>query len=188
MVTARDEIDFERFRDYLCLLARLHLDRRLRRKLDPSDIVQQTLLQAFQGRDGFRGTTIEEQLAWLRSILTRNLSHAARDFTSQKRNIGREVHFDGTLADSSARLQRWLATSGPSPSQRAMKEETLVELSRRVAQLPEEQQEVLVLHHCQGWSLEEIAKHVERTVPSVAGLLRRGLARLREQMDDSRFR
>jgi RNA polymerase sigma-70 factor (ECF subfamily) len=183
MVGAREEIDFGRFRDYLCLLARLHLDRRLRRKLDPSDIVQQTLLQAFEARAGFRGTTTDEQLAWLRSILARNLSHAARDFGNQKRDIGREIHLDAAISDSSVRLCSWLAASGSSPSQKAIKEERLLRLAALVSDLPEAQQEVLVLHHCQGWSLERIASHAERTVPSVAGLLRRGLARLREQLD-----
>ena len=52
-----------------------------------------------------------------------------------------------------------------------------------LATLPDEEQEVLVLHHCQGWTLAEIGAELDRTVPSIAGLLRRGLARLRERFD-----
>ena len=182
METGRQEIDFGRFRDYLCLLARMHLDRRLRPRLDASDVVQQALLQAYEARHEFRGTTSEEQAAWLRSILSRTLSHAVRDLTSRKRDLRREVSMEGTLADASRRLDSWLVASGTSPSNQVVKQERLLELATLVADLPEAEQEVLVLHHCQGWKLAKIAEHMERTLPSVAGLLRRGLARLRERL------
>jgi RNA polymerase sigma-70 factor (ECF subfamily) len=182
MDSSSQEFEFGRFRDYLCLLARMHLDRRLRRKLDASDVVQETLLQAYAARHEFRGTTCEEQAGWLRSILARNLSHAARDHTSQKRDLRREVFLDGNLDASSRRLDLWLEASGTSPSNVLLRQERLLELATLVAELSEEQQEVLVLHHCQGWTLDRIAVHMERTVPSVAGLLRRGLAKLRERM------
>src|SRR4051794_5895616 len=64
----------ERFRDYLLLLARARLDPRWRAKLDPSDLVQQSLLEAHRSLDQFRGGTLGEQAAWLRRILGRNLA------------------------------------------------------------------------------------------------------------------
>ena len=68
----------ERFRDYLRLLARMQLGAYPTGWIDPSDIVQQTLMEAFEKRDQFRGATSEEHAAWLRSILAHNVADALR--------------------------------------------------------------------------------------------------------------
>src|SRR5688572_16005706 len=80
----------ERYRGYLRLLAESKLDRRLRAKIDPSDVVQETMLQAFRAWGDLRGSSEGERLAWLRQILIRTLLHAMRDFGRAKRNIARE--------------------------------------------------------------------------------------------------
>src|SRR5438876_4777969 len=96
--------ELERFREYLRLLARLQLDPRWQAKLDPSDIVQQTLLQAYEARDQFRGRNTAERAAWLRQILARVLANAVRNLSRAKRDAGRERSLEAALSQSSSRL------------------------------------------------------------------------------------
>jgi RNA polymerase sigma-70 factor (ECF subfamily) len=184
MARAADEpgLALERFRDYLRLLARLHLDARLRGKLDPSDIVQQTLLKAHQAEDQFRGHSPAERAAWLRQILANTLANAVRDLARAKRDVALERSLEASLTESSSRLEAWLVADQSSPSQRVERNEQLLRLAEALAGLPDVQREVLVLRHCQGWALADIATHLGRTRASVASLLRRGLAQLREHL------
>lgn len=177
-----DGQELERFRAYLRLLARLHLDSRLRGKLEPSDLVQQTLLQAYQALEQFRGRSDAELAAWLRQILARALAQAVRDFARLRRDVARERSLEAALADSSARLDAWLAAEQSSPSQQAQRNEEALRLAEALEQLPEAQREALVLQHWQGWSLAQIGVHLGRTPAAVAGLIKRGLKHLRIAM------
>ena len=173
----------ENFRSYLRLLARLQLPQKLAPKMDASDVVQLTLVQAYRALDGFRGRTEAEMAAWLRQILARNLAHAARDFARQKRNAALEVSIAATLDQSSARLEAWLADDQSSPSQRAERNDQLLRVAEALEKLPDEQRQAVELRYWQGWTLAEIAAHQQRTVASVAGLVHRGLAKIRELME-----
>ncbi len=174
----------DQFRDYLRLLARLRLDPRLRAKLDPSDVVQQTLLEAHKGQGQFRGRTFAEKAAWLRQILARNLANAVRDLGRDKRDVGRERSLEAAVAESASRLEAWLAAEQSSPSAQAERNEEAARLDAALAALPEAQREVVVLRHCQGRSLAEISRQVGRSPSAVAGLLHRGLERLRAMLEE----
>jgi RNA polymerase sigma-70 factor (ECF subfamily) len=171
-------------RDYLHLLARLHLHPRLRGKLDPSDVVQQVLLKAHRSRDQFRGQTDAELAAWLRRILATTLVDAARQFGG-KRDVAREQSLEVALQQSSARLEALLGSAPSSPSTRAMRHEEMANLAAALAQLPEDQRTAVELHHLQGQPVREVAAEMGRTERAVAGLLRRGLEKLRQLLDDS---
>jgi RNA polymerase sigma-70 factor (ECF subfamily) len=172
----------EEYREYLHLLARLQLDPRLRGKLDPSDVVQQTLVKAHQNREQFRGQTDAEQAAWLRRILANTLIDAARKY---QRELAHEQGLDRALDESSARLEAWLAAEQSSPSEVACRQEELLHLAGALARLPEDQRAAVELHHLRGASVAEIAGHLGRTEAAVAGLLRRGLQKLRELLGNS---
>jgi RNA polymerase sigma-70 factor (ECF subfamily) len=169
----------ERFRAYLRLLARLHLDPRLRGKLDPSDVVQQTLLQAHRALDQLRGRSEAEVAAWLRRILARTLAQAVRDFARDRRDVARERSLEQALGESSLRLGRWLAADQSSPSARVQRNEEALRLAEALEQLPEAQREALVLQHWQGRSLAEIGEQLGRSPAAVAGLIKRGLKQLK---------
>jgi RNA polymerase sigma-70 factor (ECF subfamily) len=172
----------ERFRPYLRLLARLQLDPRLKGKLDPSDVVQQTFLQAHQALDGFRGRTEAELAAWLRQILARCLAHAVRDFGRDKRDVGLERSLHAGVEASSGRLEAWLAADQSSPSEQAERHEQVLRLAEALAGLPEAQREAVVLHYWQDWTVAAIAEHLGRSTTAVAGLLKRGLRQLRNHL------
>ena len=100
------------------MLARGRLDRRLRPKLDASDVVQQTLLEAHRDWAQLRGQGTAIQAAWLRQILARNLANAARDLGRAKRDVARERSLQAALDESASCLEQWLAAEQSSPSQR----------------------------------------------------------------------
>jgi RNA polymerase sigma-70 factor (ECF subfamily) len=180
---ARDASDagppLERFVDYLRLLARLHLGSRHPGRLEPSDIVQQTLLEAQRKRHQFRGTSEAEMAGWLRQMLAHNLADAQRALDRARRDVRRERSLEAALEESSCRLGSWLAADQSSPSQHAERNEQAVRLAGALAALPEPQREAVVLRHFEGWPLADIARHLGRTQAAVVGLLQRGLKSLR---------
>ncbi len=176
----------ERYRAYLIVLARMSLRdyRRLRHKIDASDLVQEVLLKAHTALPDFKGKTEGELAAWLHRILARKLADAARYFGRQKRDADLEQTFLETLGDTSNRLKRLLAADQTSPTQKVWRQERALVLADALAELPDEQRTAVELHHLTGCSVAEVAVHMNRSKTSVAGLLRRGLAGLREQLKD----
>jgi RNA polymerase sigma-70 factor (ECF subfamily) len=174
----------ERCRPYLRLLAQLNGTPRLAAKLDASDLVQQTLLQAYQCRAQYRGQTDEEFRAWLRQILTRNLLHAARNFGRAKRDVAQEQSLEAAMEGSSVRVENWLAAEQSSPSVKAQRHEQEARLTEALAALNEEQRQSVILHYWHDWSVAAIAEALERSPAAVAGLLKRGLQQLRRHLKD----
>jgi RNA polymerase sigma-70 factor (ECF subfamily) len=182
---AADRLPLEKFRDYLLVLARAHLASQLRAKLDASDAVQQTLLRAHTGRGQFNGRTEAELAAWLRRILANVLTGSVRTFATAARDIRVEQSL-AALDESSARLDNWLAAGHSSPSEQVARSEQLILVSAALAQLPEDQRSAVELHHLRGYSLAEVGEAMGRSNRAVAGLLLRGMKRLRQLLDEGR--
>jgi RNA polymerase sigma-70 factor (ECF subfamily) len=181
---ARDEL-FTRYRHHLWLLAQEQIGGRLRTRCDPSDLVQQTLLEAFRDFAGFTGAHEAELLAWLRQILAYNLYNEARHQGAQRRDAARQVSLDeirAGLDQSSVTLGQCLAGKLPSPSQAAGQREAAVHLADTLARLPEDYQTVLRLRVFEGLPAEEVAERMGRTAGAVRMLQLRALTALREMM------
>jgi RNA polymerase sigma-70 factor (ECF subfamily) len=177
------EPNIDQYRGYLRALAQIELGRRLRSKVDPSDIVQQSLLEAHQDLAALKGRTEAELVAWLRTILTRNLLNTARDFGAQKRDVRRERSLAQQVEDSSVRLDRFLASKESTPSKKFVRGEDAERLAIALAALPDDQRTAVILKHFHEWPLADIAKQMDRSTLAVAGLLKRGLKKLRQAMD-----
>jgi RNA polymerase sigma-70 factor (ECF subfamily) len=181
-----DPAELERYRHYLELLARLQLQPRFRRKLGPSDVVQQTLLKATKNLGQFRGAGEAEIVVWLRRILSTTLIDATRELEGTKRNVALERSFDASLAHSSARLEALLQANSSSPSEHFLRQEQLLHVSAALARLPDDQRLVLEMHYLQGCPVAVVAEELGRTERSIAGLVRRGLQALRVMLADER--
>lgn len=170
--------------DYLRVLARLHLDARLRGKLEASDVVQQVVLRAHEKADQFRGGSEAEWLGWLRAILASVMSESARRFSTEARDVSRERALQADLDRSATRMGDWLAADQTSPSQGASRREQAVRLASALAGLPEDQREAVELHHLRGLTVAEVGERMGRSRAAAMGLIFRGLKTLRELLGE----
>jgi RNA polymerase sigma-70 factor, ECF subfamily len=176
------DADLEGHRPYLRLLARMSLDPRWQPRIDCSDLVQETLLQAHQCRKQYRGSSPAELAGWLRSILARKLLNAVRDLQRARRDVGRERSLDAALEQSSALLDGWLAADQSAPDRRAEARDEGLRLAAALETLPEAQREAVTLHHLHRWTLQDVAAYLGRTPAAAAGLIKRGLQALRAHL------
>src|SRR5262249_3214499 len=135
----------EHYRDSLHLLSRLGLDARLRALADSSDIVQQTLLRAHERIGRFRGTSEAELLAWLRSILARQLADLAR--RAGQMHGEKKQSLEAVLEQSSARLASWLSDEQPSLGDQVQRGEQLRRLAEALVRLARGPRPAVALPH-----------------------------------------
>lgn len=180
---ARDQLLAE-CRPYLHVVLRAQMSGWMQGKLDSSDIVQQTLMEAHRGFANFRGETNEEWLAWLRRIAIHNVADLARRHTgSQKRDARREVHLRTADASDAPGGVGDLSGAGETPSRAAIRNEHAVLVTSVLSELEPDYQQVIMLRNLQHLSFNEVAEQMGRTRPAVQMLWGRAVMRMRELLE-----
>jgi RNA polymerase sigma-70 factor (ECF subfamily) len=152
-------------------------------RVDASDMIQQTFLEAYRSFPQFAGSDAREWVAWLQSILDHKIAGAIRDHTLlQKRNVSRERSLDDSQGQGSP-LKQELDAGHSTPSQKAIRGEEAERLAQALTGLPDDQQKAVRLRHLEGWALADIAQHLGRSTAATAGLLKRGMQALRRQLN-----
>jgi RNA polymerase sigma-70 factor (ECF subfamily) len=176
------------YANYIKLVAAAQVGARLKVRVSPSDVVQETFLQAHRTFDQFRGRTEAEFLAWLQRILASQLTHLyEKHILAEKRDARREVSLDevgAKLERSTARLASVLADNAPSPSSLAQQHERAVMLADELAELPPDYRQVLLLRNLEGLPFGEVAERMQRSPGAVRMLWLRAVDKLRQQLTD----
>jgi RNA polymerase sigma-70 factor (ECF subfamily) len=177
---------FAMCRNYVNIVARTQVESWLQAKVDASDLVQQTMLEAYRDFVRFQGGTEAEWLAWLRQILSHNAADFVRRFhRTGKRQAGREVSLvnpaDSTGGDGLANL----ADDGESPSQQLLRKERELQLADALSRLTPDHREVIILRNLQRLPFEEVAERMERTRPAAQMLWMRAMHKLQEALNDA---
>jgi RNA polymerase sigma-70 factor, ECF subfamily len=178
----RDEL-FERCRSYLGFVARAQVETWLRAKVDASDVVQQTLLEAHRDFDRFQGASEKEWLGWLRRILAHNVSDYVRRFRGvAKRHQRREVSIRDPAASTLAPGVAEPAAREHTPSQEFVQLEDELRVAAAMEKLPPDYQEVIVLRNLERLPFDEVAQRMERSRPAAQMLWMRAIQKLRDTL------
>ncbi|HVC96077.1 MAG TPA: sigma-70 family RNA polymerase sigma factor [Pirellulales bacterium] len=175
----------EKYRTYLQLLSRVEIGRRLQTKVDASDVVQDTFLEAHRNFDNFRGGSEAEFVAWLRAILAARIANLVRHYLgTQGRDLRREQGLNIDLDQSSQMIDRGLLALSNSPSQQVAQREQGLVLADALEKLPPDYREVVVLRNFEELTFPEVARRMQRSEDSVQKLWVRALVGLRQIMQE----
>ena len=181
-----DPVEFEsevqKFRPYLLVLARGQIPTSLQGRIEASDVVQDTLLEAFRKQSDFRGSNVQTLAGWLRSLLNFNMIDAIRRHSRLSRDVAREIRAPRSLEESALGLESLLIADQSTPSHHFATEQRSIQLATAIEALPAAQRDAILMRYTQAMSIAEIAAAMDKTNVAVAGLLKRGLANLRESL------
>jgi RNA polymerase sigma-70 factor (ECF subfamily) len=178
----------ETYQNYLKLLACTQLDAKVRGRVSPSDVVQETMLEAHCDFAKFRGNSDGEFFAWLRKILVHNLARAVEQHVlAAKRDVRREasqIRINASLDRSTTRLEAMLADHQRSAESSVSLQEQMIQLANALAQLSADHRDVVVMRHLEGVSFATIADQMGRSSGATRMLWLRAIEQLRQLMNE----
>jgi RNA polymerase sigma-70 factor (ECF subfamily) len=170
---ARDEL-LGLYRPYLRLAVGDRLPKMVQKRMDASDIVQQTLVDAVRGLPEFRGRSEPEFTAWMMKLLERNLLQCVRNNTVGKRDVRLEHNWTDASGSAVVTWQAF-ADEGSSPLSRVFQGEAALHLAAALEKLPADQRTALELRYIEQQTLQAIADQMGRTLSAVVVLIRHGV-------------
>lgn len=176
----------QRHRPRLRRMVAVRMDRRLAARLDPSDLVQQTLAEADRRLDDYLRARPLPFYPWLRQLAWDRLADGyRRHVRAARRAVGREEAALPPLPDASAlELAGRLFAGGPGPSEAARRAEVRDRVRAALAALPERDREVVVLRYLEQMTAAEVAAVLGLTEPAVKSRALRAMQRLRALLAD----
>jgi RNA polymerase sigma-70 factor (ECF subfamily) len=148
----------ERHRPRLKRMIALRLDVRLASRLDPSDIVQEVLINAARKLPDYARDRPVPFYPWLHRMASERLAQThRRHLRARRRDAGREQAGDAPWGSGVAALADLLADSGTSPSGGLIRDEERRELALALEQLPGPDREILMMRYLDQLNFAEIA-------------------------------
>ena len=174
---------FARYRDYLHQVVALRIDPRLRARMDPSDVVQETQLEAFQRLADYLERRPMPFRLWLHRTACERLGKIREHhLEAGRRTVEREVALPNP---SSLHFAQQLLAAGSTPSRRLEQAEVARRVGQAVARLPEADREVLLMRNVEGLSNREIGCLLGLEPAAVSKRHGRALLRLRALLLES---
>jgi RNA polymerase sigma-70 factor (ECF subfamily) len=177
----------EQYRDRLRRMIAARLDRRLSPRLDPSDVVQETLADAARRLPDYLRERPLPFYPWLHRLAADRLARTHRNHVaSSVRGIGREERIDGPSNDqaSATRLVDRLAANDTTPGRRMARQERRLVLAGAIERMGEADQEVLGLRYLDQLAFDEIAAVLVISLSAAKMRHLRALERLRGHLEE----
>jgi RNA polymerase sigma-70 factor, ECF subfamily len=175
-----------RYRGRLRQMVSVRMDHRLARRIDPSDVVQDTMAEAARKLPDYLRRRPIAFYPWLRQLAWNRLLDLYRfHVQGARRAVGREAAFTTSLSDDSVMaLAKGLLATGSSPSRNAIRKEIRERVRAALARLPEYNREVLIMRHLEQLSIQQIAALTEVSEGTVKSRLFRGMDQLHRLLDE----
>jgi len=169
-----------RHNDRLKKMISVRIDPAVSARVDPSDVIQETMIEAVRKLPEYLANQPVPFYPWLRQIAWERLVHLhEQHIRTQKRSVRREVSWDRSLSDHSVmQLAGKFAGSGTTPSQGAIRTERRERVRAALNSMTPNDREVLVMLYLEQLGVDEIASILDLTVAGVKSRHRRALIRL----------